>query len=376
MDFGVLLPEIVTSSGITEAQAGFVLTCVFFTYGLGQIVSGYLGEKFNPVKMVSAGYLMIIACNLLIPVSHTAFAMGIIWSVNGFAQSMLWPPLVRLMSLILSPTAFKKCSADMTVAGVLGMIFLYAVSPAVISAGGWKPVFLMAAFLGTIAIAVWIFTLRKNVLESAGQRKFRISELFVLLKERRLFRFLPVFLLSTVLLGALRDGISTWLPLIVSKRQNLTPRISILLTVILPVMGAIGSKIASALHSGKNTMKCVFLLFFIAFLVSLPMAWGIVSSLAAFLIPAAILVGLMYGAGLLYTCMIPAELADGRCVALSSGVINAVIHIGSATAVYGFARIAQDRAWGIMFLLWIIFSAVGTVCCFWIYKEQAAGNVG
>ena len=77
------------------------------------------------------------------------------------------------------------------------------------------------------------------------------------------------------------------------------------------------------------------------------MAWELPAVLPPSLIPAAILVGLMYGAGLLYTCMIPAELADGRCVALSSGVINTVIHIGSATAVYGFAKIAQDRAWGL-----------------------------
>ena len=93
--------------------------------------------------------------NLLIPLCKNPYQMLGVWCINGFAQSFMWPPLVRLMSTLLSDEDYKIATAKVTWGCNIGTIAVYLISPLLISLYGWKSVFIFSAICGAVMIFVW-----------------------------------------------------------------------------------------------------------------------------------------------------------------------------------------------------------------------------
>ena len=67
INFGAVVSEIEISTGISKSLLSLSLTGSFMTYGLGQIVSGILGDYVSPKKLITMGFLLTISMNLRRP---------------------------------------------------------------------------------------------------------------------------------------------------------------------------------------------------------------------------------------------------------------------------------------------------------------------
>ena len=99
LNYAAVIAEIVASEGILKSEAALATTASFITYGVGQLVSGWLGDRVSPKWLLVFGLLLTACMNLTMPAVSGVGAMVAVWGVNGFAQSMLWPPIVRLMAV-------------------------------------------------------------------------------------------------------------------------------------------------------------------------------------------------------------------------------------------------------------------------------------
>ena len=54
-NYATVLVEIIESEGVSKAAASAAITGMFITYGLGQIISGYLGDRLNSCHLIAAG---------------------------------------------------------------------------------------------------------------------------------------------------------------------------------------------------------------------------------------------------------------------------------------------------------------------------------
>lgn len=52
INYSAIVAEIVTAEGILKSSASFVITAGFISYGIGQLISGFLGDILNPKKMI------------------------------------------------------------------------------------------------------------------------------------------------------------------------------------------------------------------------------------------------------------------------------------------------------------------------------------
>ena len=52
INYGAVIVEIVRTEGITKSAASLATTGSFITYGLGQIISGYLGDRMRPKYLI------------------------------------------------------------------------------------------------------------------------------------------------------------------------------------------------------------------------------------------------------------------------------------------------------------------------------------
>jgi len=108
INFGAIISEIERVTQLERALLSMAVTGSFITYGVGQLVSGAIGDRLSPKKLVMWGFACTSCMNLFIPLFKNPYIMTAIWCLNGFAQSFMWPPLVRLMAELFSENDYKK----------------------------------------------------------------------------------------------------------------------------------------------------------------------------------------------------------------------------------------------------------------------------
>ena len=155
INYGAVIVEISDDMGIAASLLSLAVTGSFITYGAGQLVSGYLGDRIQPKRLVSVGLTITIAMNMLVPFCNNSWLMTALWCVNGFAQSFMWPPIVRLMVALFKEEDYKKATVVVSWGGSFGTIFVYLASPVWIMLSGWRLVFWVSAVFGVIMQLCW-----------------------------------------------------------------------------------------------------------------------------------------------------------------------------------------------------------------------------
>lgn len=83
--------------GFSHEQIGWALTAFTLAYALGQFINGFLGDRYNPKKIMFIGALGGLVANLLFGFSGTLTLFVIFWAVNGYFSAMGWAPGCRIL---------------------------------------------------------------------------------------------------------------------------------------------------------------------------------------------------------------------------------------------------------------------------------------
>ena len=89
INFGTVIFEMVRDTGFDRAALSTAITGAFITYGAGQVLSGWCGDRMQPRTLIVGGLLVSSLINALIPLCTTPGAMTALWCVNGLAQAFL-----------------------------------------------------------------------------------------------------------------------------------------------------------------------------------------------------------------------------------------------------------------------------------------------
>lgn len=299
------------------------LTGSFITYGAGQLVSGVLGDPISPKNLIFLGLSLTVLMNLCIPFCRNPYQMLVVWCFNGFTQSFLWPPLISFW--------------------------------------GWRTFFFFSAICGIIMILVWnrycedapVISMENASIQGSSQKSSFLSPLLLFI------------MLTIVLQGMLRDGVTTWMPSYISETYHLSHAAAILTGVLLPLFGLLCIQAASTLYIRKfsNPLSCAGVFFFTGTLFSLALFCSTGKNAAFSVFFSALLTGCMHGVNLIQVCMIPPFFKKQGNVSTVSGVLNSCTYIGSATSTYGIAVLSDRIGWSSTLLIWVLLTFAGTLIC-------------
>lgn len=368
-NYNAAVGNIILTEGFTKSAASLAITGSFFTYGIGQLVFGFWGDKRDPRLMIFTGLLVTSVCNLLVPLFPNVTFITAIWCVNGLAQAMLWPPLVRILSECLNEKDFKRACAHATIAGLAGAIAVYFLVPLCISLSSWKLAFFLAAGLVLLAACLWQAGSRRLPGRTTGEstssppppRPDKAGA-----EKGAVAAGLAVVVLAAFCHGILKDGVLTWLPTLLSETYRMDSAGSILFSVALPLCSIVSIYTASLFNRlWKNELVCSLFFFgcgMTACLILLPLlnagqaAW-------AFVLLAALLSGCMYGVNLMLISQLPRYFSKYGRVSTVSGLLNAFTYLGSAASTYGFAVLSERFGWRVTVACWAAVAAAGILCC-------------
>lgn len=373
-DYDAALVEIYSTMKISPDLAGLASTGAVITYGAGQLLSGFLGDRIKPKHIIFTGLMVTACCNLALPLfsNLSIYPMIAVWSINGLAQAMMWPPLVKIMSETLDGDRYKKGVLYVTYASSGATILIYLLIPLFIQVFSWKVIFFVAAAFALAAGVLWKFgvnkaealtgeiaTGKKRAADAAANPSPAPSKSFVFAAG-----LIPIAI-AIVLQGTLRDGVNTWMPSILKEVYQMDTSESILSTVILPLFAIFSATAASAVQRKmKNELSSATLFFFISLvcagLLTVFYDKGVVISI----ILMGVITACMHGINLMLVCEVPNYFAKYNKVSTISGVLNSFTYLGAAVAIYCIPAIAEKMSdWTANFILWVIISLLGTVFC-------------
>lgn len=367
INYGAVISEMERATRISRELLSMAVTGSFITYGTGQIVSGILGDKFSPKKLVSVGFITTILMNILIPLCSNPYQMLAVWCINGFAQSFMWPPIVKIMASSLSDAEYNKAVVKVSWGSSIGTILVYLVSPVMIALFSWKAVFLFSALCGAVMLLIWNRCLNYTEDETKIEAVKEVKEEKKVNSVKILFTpFMICIMIAIILQGMLRDGVTTWMPSYISETYNLSNIISILTGVVLPVFSIVCFNITSKLNNKvfTNPVFCSGVIFGVGAVSALGLYFLSGQNAIFSVALSALLTGCMHGVNLLLICIVPAAFKKYGNVSTVSGVINSCTYIGSAISTYGIALLSVKVGWSNTLLIWFAIALTGTLICF------------
>ena len=66
-DFAAVMAGMISEAVIDKVEGGFIGMGLFICYGIGQLISGYLGDKIKPSYLINFGLAMTAIANILMP---------------------------------------------------------------------------------------------------------------------------------------------------------------------------------------------------------------------------------------------------------------------------------------------------------------------
>lgn len=358
--FAGVIVEVERATGIGKELLSIALTGTFITYGIGQIISGICGDHFSPKYLLAAGLGISSLMNLLIPFCPNPYWMAVVWCINGFAQSFVWPPLLRLMTELIPSKEYAVYTQRVSWFGNLGRMSVYLLAPLLIYLFSWKVMLFFSGVWGLVMLLFW-GKLCPDVRPESRRETAPTSR-----EKGKLFTPLTIgILLAAVTIGIFRDGVQTWMPTFLSETHGLSNITSIFTGVFLPIAGILFVSIVSTLYRKKikNLILCVGVMFLVgAVTVLIYTLFGANSAVLA-VVSTAVLVGSASGANHLITVIQPAFFKKYGNTATAAGVINSAVYVGSAASTYGFAALAQGMGWGSIITAWLMIGGVGVIIC-------------
>lgn len=380
LNYSSAMPEMLRLSVLDKSQAGFISMAYFFAYGIGQLINGFLGDKMHPRKMIFTGLFLAGVMNIVMGFMNSFGTMAVFWCANGFLQSMIWPPILRIFAEMLNEATRVRYSIHITSTMALGTLTSYLLSAVMLGIFGWRAVFFAAAaVMCTVAV---IFQIRFRKVEQyaseygephenqAGKDGINVCVPFskVLIGSGLFMILIPV-----IVHGVLKDGVTSWVPTYIQEVFYTSSSLSILITTVLPIVNLTGAYAAQFMYQKffqKQEIKTT-VFFFLTATAALLGLWkfGDVSVVVTVVL-LGIITASMMAVNTLVVNLLPLHFVKMGRAATVSGFLNSMAYLGTAISTFTIGIMVESSGWNRTIFGWLIMTAAAMFICFLLRKKK------
>lgn len=360
-----------------KSAVGLIGTFFFIAYAVGQVVHGIMCKYYKPRPVIFIMGLIVASMNLLmgiVPVSGFP-VMKFIWMINGFSCASFW----SLLILTLNSSVAKKHKPMVLLITCfpvsVGTFLSYGIS-ALLS---FLHQFRFSFYIGCITMVcmcfIWLIASKPLMdaclkeraetdteeipdLSDTGKKKGGWSKAFIVT-----FSFLAFFAIANNLV---RDGVNTWTPSILKETYHMENWVSVLLSVLVPLMSVFGGLISIRLH--KIIDNCVIengILFGTAGIIFAILLLQFSANIWIITLLCLIIISLtMSSVNNIITAIFPMN-CEGVNAGTVAGVIDGFCYVGSAVSSYSIGIVAERTGgWTAVFILLMSVCILCTVLAF------------
>ena len=370
-----------TAAGLLDKTfGGWISSAYLVCYGAGQFINGRLGVKISPKLMVACGLLGSGLCNVLMGSMSQKYVFLIVWAANGFFNSMLWSPIVRVFTDWMTKNQRVKAGANISLTIPVGMTLSYLIASLMLKIADWREVFIVCGNLLFLGGAIWIIGISrlKPYIKTMSERNaLLISESLKKLGESKekkqslslkIFFATGIFFVAIVALfnGSLKDAVLSWAPTYLKETYNFSDSAASLVSTCLPLFSVAGPYIGIFIDKKffNNEIATSGVIFGAAALSLV----GVVLLKGSFPLLAVVFLAFamccMWGVNTMILTFVPYRFGSLGISSAVTGTLNCTAYIAASSCTVLYGDMAKTQSWSVTVLLWTAFAIGGAVACF------------
>lgn len=364
LNLSAALPSLIAGFHIDTARSGLMPLCFSVSYACGQMLSGILADRIRPARMIVTGLSGSLIVNLAMGLNRVFSIFPVLCLINGLFQSMLWTPIVKLVSLAF-PEREKQEKAHflLSLTLVIGHFSAWALSGLSGTYLGWRYSFLLPAGVNLLMLPLVMFLLRAEK-QPGSEKAFRRSHPFQNSAGTGRLLLSTGFawiVLASVFYGFVKDGIVTWTPELLSRSgSGVSAALSSLLLPALELIGILlGFSLRFRVKGGVRRM--IFLMMPAAAVFCVPLFFVTVLPVKAMFLGLACAV--CFGVNPLLTSLVPMEYTFFGCVGFTAGLCDCSVYIGSALAGAVGGTVSEWLGGNGLYVFWALAALLSALMC-------------
>ena len=160
LNLAMAMPSLKTEFALTNAEAGWIFSGFTFAYAMGRLVNGFLSDKNNARYFMTLGLVLCAALNLCFLGVHSYIGFLVLWTLNGWFQTMGGPASSRMLTHWFPAREMGTKWALWSCSNPVGGGITFLVTGALITSLGWKVAFVIPAVIACLFVPVLLWILR------------------------------------------------------------------------------------------------------------------------------------------------------------------------------------------------------------------------
>ncbi len=358
VNLATALPAMQSDLRWLPAQTSALAGAALWTYAVGQLVNGWLGQYVDARRIVLIGMAGSFVINLLFAATSSLTVMIVLALVNGFLQSMGWGPILRTLGDTLAPKQRNRIAGAFGASYVVGNAITWVLTAWLLSMGTWRLTFIIPPLIMLgFGIAWYVLTVPAKPGAPVERSSVNLAGATAIIRE-----FWPI-LVTSLVAGALYNGALIYAPTYVA--QTLPINQAALTAIIFPIFGLLGTvwlsgRVMTRLRGNALTSLAVLLVLTalargLAFVLPVS-TWTSVILLASMGITSYALTNVLLTA-------VPLTTFSRLGTSKVAGMMDATHSIGGAIGSTAVGLLLARGGWPLVFAMWIVLpiAAVGMI---------------
>lgn len=360
-----MLPHLIESGVYSRESLGQIGSAFLVTYGVGQLINGYIGDRISAKYMVSGGLFLAGALCLGFPFLHSVPLSFLLWGLCGFFCSMLWGPISKMISENTTPRLGRLVLTFMTVSSIVGAAMASLMAIISSELHSWRFGF-GASGIAMILIAALCFLMNVRMERKGIVRAFSTASVEnkgAELKPQLVRNAFVLMCFVTILNGIMRNAVVFWIPTFITERFSLSVTTAVSISSILPFVNLLGTlaTVAIVKRMQYNEKRVLVLLFAFSaamfgcmFLLN---GRGMGINIAALFLASAAMTG---GCNMIFSYYV-LDFTDTGRISTITGFLDFISYLFASFANVAFSSFIQRTGWNNIVLSWAVLCVLGAV---------------
>ncbi len=405
-NISVALPAIQEALGYSKLELGLLGSSLYFSYAAGKFINGIIADNTNAKRILPSALFISALVNILFvvcahfipkeisffglpPISMLLWILAFFWGVNGWFQSMGFPPIAKNLSYWFANkergVKWSLWSSSHEIGTYISMIL----SGFLITHYGWESVFYVPAIFAIIfcfffyknlqdkPVSIGLPDIEKYkdpnyvepVKEANGEDNVSYSEIF----KKYIIKNPTVWLLAIayIFVYVVRYGTIDWLVMYQVDMKHYTISEAAKIISFLPLVGVLGTIgagfVSDKLFRGKRSpvnIICLTLLAICIYLFKINQTplldYVYVSAIGVFTCGPQVLIGGLSAV----------ESSSKKVASAVTGFCGMFGYIGSILSGVGTGYIIDKFSWNSAINFWILSALISLAICLILLRKE------
>jgi MFS family permease len=149
--YGLILPHMLPSLGISKTEAGVIFSSYFMAYTLFSPLLGLLADRVDARKLITLFVTILGIGAFLMSFSSSVFQASLFYAIAGFGHSACWAPVVAVVLRWVGETRRGTALAIVDLGSATGIALWSFLIPLIVGSYSWQAVWVS---LGVSALLV------------------------------------------------------------------------------------------------------------------------------------------------------------------------------------------------------------------------------